>query len=444
MPGVRQRTNPLVRNIFPLLVIFLAAIFSAVLEKTPVISGLHLLAVMGGVALIAIAVSGRFRTVAKHPIGRTLLLFTVWMLVCIPFSVWKGGSVNMLINVWYKSLLVFFLVAGAVSAVDQERTIFKTIGYSVGLLAIITLILQGQDKMGRLGLIGTRYENSNDLGWTLILGLSFLSYFVTSKVWREKLIATVLALPILLAVVKTGSRATMLGMAVLLFFYYLQASKKIKIILAVSVPFVAVVLLAATPKEMLSRYFTFFSVNANATKVEISAMESTEQRWQLLKDSITLTLTHPIFGVGPDMFQVAQADLALARGDTRGAWRVTHNTYTQVSSEMGIPGLAIYLAFLYQCFAPLNGIIRTRAVTKEWQELNRLAKSLRVTFAIMVTVAMFGSFAYDANIPILAGLSCALALIAQRQRALSRASAQPIPQSIAVTEPDLAPAYMRS
>jgi O-antigen ligase len=105
--------------------------------------------------------------------------------------------------------------------------------------------------------------------------------------------------------------------------------------------------------------------------------------------------------------------MAISRCETRALWLVTHNTYTQISSEMGIPGLIIYLVFLYQCFKPLNSILRTKYSGRDWQVLRALTKSLRAAFVIVVMVGLFGAFGYDVNVPVLAGMSCALGFIAQ-------------------------------
>ena len=151
-------------------------------------------------------------------------------------------------------------------------------------------------------------------------------------------------------------------------------------------------------------------------------------------------MTHPLFGVGPGNFPTAQNDLALSRGESKGLWAETHNTYTQISSEMGIPGLVIYLALLYWCFKPLNSILHTRYPGKEWHDLQAMAKILRASLICVLAMAVFDSYAYDVNVPILAGICCALGLIAQRQRAVSKAANLRVLES--VPEPVPEPAWM--
>jgi O-antigen ligase len=176
------------------------------------------------------------------------------------------------------------------------------------------------------------------------------------------------------------------------------------------------------------------------TKEYMAATGSAEARFRLLKDSITITLNHPIFGVGPGNFMVEQENLAVARGEL-GMWHVTHNSYTQVSSEMGIPGLVLYVAFLYQTFKVLNSIVRNRQGGERWADLRALGSSLRGAIIVLATIAFFDSFAYLPDVPILAGLASALGYLAQKQRAADRtASAQstvppPLPEPESVLEP---------
>lgn len=71
-----------------------------------------------------------------------------------------------------------------------------------------------------------------------------------------------------------------------------------------------------------------------------------ENRRLLLKESIAVTLRRPIFGVGVGNFPVYVNGMNKEEGRLKEAWHGTHNTYTQLSSETGIPGLAIFIGIL--------------------------------------------------------------------------------------------------
>jgi len=449
---VSAPTNPMVPTVFPVVVFFLGAIFSGILEKTPILGQVHILTILGGVALTIVGISGRLQVIWNTPIAKSLALFTAWLIVCIPFGFWPGGSAALVQKVWIQAFLSFVLVAGCVLTIKQTKTIYKTIGYSVGVLSIMTLALRGVDRDGRLGLLETRYSNANDLAWTLILGMCFLNFLFLRGKWSQKFIVLFFGAAILLALVKTGSRAGMIGLGMLALFGFLQSSRATRIKLVIVIPIVLAVLYMSAPPDVRARYTTLFGSGKDSTgrylegkeRIEASASGSAETRWNLLKDGIYLTLRHPVFGVGPADFVVAQNDLATSRGEPRGSWAVTHNTYLQISSEMGIPGLVIYIMFLYQCFKPLNSIVRSRYPGRDWEDLRALANSLRASFVVVLTIAFFESYGYDTNIPILAGLACAVSLIAQRQHERERltALAQVAPAPASLPEPALEPAGM--
>ena len=63
----------------------------------------------------------------------------------------------------------------------------------------------------------------------------------------------------------------------------------------------------------------------------------------LLKRSVSETISHPLFGVGPGQFPV-RSWKRRKRKTTWFQWLGTHNSYTQVSSECGIPAFICYLA----------------------------------------------------------------------------------------------------
>jgi O-antigen ligase len=230
--------------------------------------------------------------------------------------------------------------------------------------------------------------------------------------------------PMLLTISRTGSRAGAMGAVLLFFLLVFQSKRTTRIKVLAASPVIFIVVLFLMPRGMRLRYTTYFgsydTYNLSMEeKIRIGTIESTNARKQLLIDSLNITAHHPFLGVGPGNFEVVQDELAQARGD-RSLWHVTHNTYTQLSSEMGLPGLAIYIAFLYYLFKTLNSIIRTRTRSRSWEDLRSLALCLRTAFILFLPIAFFDSLAYNADVPILAGLTTAVGFMAQKQRAIDR------------------------
>ena len=439
-PVRQQRISPLLNAVFPILLAFLFAVFTGTLELVGFLRATHLLLVLGALGLIAVFVTGRFMQVVLSPVGKLLTLFTVWFILCIPMAIWRGGSFGIFVDTWSRSFLAYILTAGLISTVAQSRRAFHTIAYSVGLLAALALVLHYYDRTGRLCLPGGRYGNPNDFGFALLVGLPFLAFTFLQGRGVRKAVAVVLTGPVLFALAQTGSRGCMLGAGMLVLYAFFRASKAVRAKLAIAAPILFVLLLLVVPSRLRDRYITLFSSrNTNQTSDNtVEAAGSAEARLVTLEDSIWLTILHPLSGVGPGNFPVAQNDLAIARGERKGQWRVTHNTYTEVSSEMGIPGLVIYLVFLFRCWKVLTAVTRRKTTSAE---LRVMAETLRATFVVVATVAAFDSLTYNTNIPILAGLVTALGFIAETQRSRTNVTSSGESALSTLPEPAFEPAW---
>ncbi len=424
-PTNYYQPNPLLRGAFPLLAFFLFSIYSAFTEVLPFIGAIRPQLILAALGLLVVFGSGQFFKVLNSRIGMCMAIFTVWFIACVPFGAWPGGSVHVFLENWYKVLLIYFLAAGILTTLPQANQLYRVIAYGTGVLGVLTLLKNNRSADGRLILDNTRYANSNDLAWTLLVGLTFIGFMFLRGTRVQKVIALLMVPPVLLTVSRTGSRAGAMG-AVLLFFLMIWQSKpstRIRLLAASPVIFLTIFMLM--PASMRMRYTTFFgeynTYNVSAEeKLRIGTIESTEARKQLFFDSLNITAHHPFLGVGPGNFEVAQNELAMARGDSRALWHLTHNTYTQLSSEMGLPGLAIYVAMLYFCFKTLNSIIRNKSRGKAWRDLRALATSLRTAFILFIPIAFFDALGYNADLPILAGITTALGFMAQKQRAIDR------------------------
>ena len=81
---------------------------------------------------------------------------------------------------------------------------------------------------------------------------------------------------------------------------------------------------------------------------------SAQERKELLTRSLELTYRHPIFGIGPAQF------------GNGGLWHQTHNSYTQLSSEAGLPALMIFLALMRRTFRNLRSIRTVPRRSQVW------------------------------------------------------------------------------
>jgi O-antigen ligase len=442
--SIYQQPNTMLNGSFPLLMFFLFLIYSAFMEVIPGFGKIRPQLILATLGLLAVFGTGQFMKVVTSRIGMCFVAFTVWFVACVPFGAWPGGSFQVFIEQWYKAVLIFILTAGLLTTLPQANRIFHTIAYATGILGLLVLLKNNRTTDGRLVLDNTRYSNANDLAWTLLIGLTFVGFLFLRGTRTQKMIALLMVPPMLLTMSRTGSRAGAMGAVLLYFLLVWQSRPATRLRVLAATPVIFFVILMLMPATTRLRYTTYFGsyskydVSAEG-KLRMGTIESTEARKQLLIDSLKITAQHPFLGVGPGNFDVAQNEMAIAGGAMKGLWHVTHNTYTQLSSEMGIPGLAIYLVMLYYVFKTLNSIIRTKTKSPTWDNLRAMALSLRTAFILFLPIAFFDSLAYNADVPILAGLTTALGFMAQKQRAIDRAAAAPVTEELVPTNADLEP-----
>jgi O-antigen ligase len=190
---------------------------------------------------------------------------------------------------------------------------------------------------------------------------------------------------------------------------------------------VAAAMLAAPivlPKHTYMRYMSIFSSD-DAETGSSEAQGSTEARLNLLKRAVDVTLKNPIFGVGPGMFPLA----AFGRMDAH----VSHNMYTQLSSETGIPGFLMYLSALGFCFYSTGKLLKRTKKDPALTDVYRAAFTIRVALMLYMMLSFFGSVAYGVPVMILLGLAEALRKTAHAEiQALTFATAR---RHIAPTTP---------
>ena len=107
------------------------------------------------------------------------------------------------------------------------------------------------------------------------------------------------------------------------------------------------------------------------------------------------------------MFQIADAQDAEDKKQP-AAWHQTHNTYTQISCEDGLPALVFYCAAIFYCFQAIRIVRKGAAARPELRPYGDFAFCLRLSLIAFVITGIFASNAYYFFFPMLAGLSAAL------------------------------------
>jgi O-antigen ligase len=184
-------------------------------------------------------------------------------------------------------------------------------------------------------------------------------------------------------------------------------------IFLVAIAMIAMVVgLATLPGEALRRLTLLGFDDSVQSGMDVSAVESGMQRKELVKISIMKTLTHPLFGVGPGQFAVSVTGDAAKKGEW-SAWLGTHNSYTQVSSECGLPAFFAYCAVIVLCFRLNYRMFQASRYNSSYADIAALSFTLLSGTLVYSIATVFFHMAYTGTLPTLSGLTLALYLTAK-------------------------------
>jgi O-antigen ligase len=138
---------------------------------------------------------------------------------------------------------------------------------------------------------------------------------------------------------------------------------------------------------------------------------SAQQRKELLFISLKVTAQHPLFGVGPGNFAIVS-----------GVWLATHNSYTQMSAEGGIPAFLLYVLILWRGIANVRDISK---YPKTGKRVRLFSMALGASLAAYLVGSFFASVAYQVFPYCLVAYTGVLRLIVQRDRTVLSSAPKP-------------------
>jgi O-antigen ligase len=238
----------------------------------------------------------------------------------------------------------------------------------------------------------------------------------------------------------TSSRGALVGLAAMALLLFFKASGAQKIGIVIAVPVLAAVLIAVMPAQNLMRLATIFtssSGSAEAEGIAAEAGESRESRTYLLKKSIQFTFEHPVFGVGPGQFSNFEG-LTSKKAGQHGNWHETHNTYTQISSECGIPALILMLAGMFGACALVNKTLK-KARAQGNKELAGACVCYLISWVGYLVTIFFLACAYRFTLPTMVGFAIAIHLAAERELGGPARALGPTAYSVGSRRPALHP-----
>jgi len=353
-------------------------------DLIPGLSAVPIEKIIGGVALVALAVtlaSGRDKR--KVPLEfKLLLLLFAHLIVSIPFAFWRTQALVTVFERFSKDVIIAFLVTLIVTSFDQLRRLLWVQAASMAVTTIASILVHHTDQSRLIGALGGIFENPNDLAinmsinWPLVL-----AFLLAARGLGKKAMWSIGILAMLVGVVLTYSRSGLLAMVMAVGICFWEFGIKGKRFQLVAVAFilsvVGVGVVVATP-HYLSRVESIFGGNVEGSEDR----GSWEARRELLVDSIEEAIHHPITGIGAGNFAAATL-----------TWHVAHNSYTEFAAEGGFPALILFLAILSLAF---RNIKKTRSLPayRENAEIRLFTGALWASLTAFVVGALFASFEY--------------------------------------------------
>jgi O-antigen ligase len=364
--------------------------------------------------------TGRGYQTLFNPATVLLLSLTAWMGFSALFGMYRYGSLTLLAATWCRSVLIYLAVVALVLSLATFRLVTTAVTLACATIVLLSRFLGAlTPEEGRLVVLTSTLSNPNDLAMLILLGLPFTAFVIFDRQRRPvmRFIALATLLGSVHVVFLTGSRSALIALAFLLFLLLAFVQKRARLLLILAA--VVGTLLAALllPDPIRRRYQTLVKDEVEEVpdmRVVAFAEGSELQRWYLLKTSLVITMHHPLFGVGPGNFADAHA-LMLRELLLSAPWRQTHNSYTQVSSECGLPAAGMYLLLLGLCLKTTLRIRKAATTVPEFAHFAGPSLCLLASTLCYAVVAMFSSIAYLPYFPMLAGLTIGLRAAARRQ-----------------------------
>jgi len=267
-----------------------------------------------------------------------LIVFSGVMLATVPFSIWPGGSMDVIVNSYFKIVIVFVLMMNVLNTTERLERLMWLIVSSTGVIAGLSVVnyFRGYNLVedGRLGgAVGGIFGNPNDLAMNMT---SFLpAAIVIAMSQRQpsgrRLLAALSAVLMLATIIFTKSRGGALGLVAALGAIAILGHSVRRGIGTITI----VAVLVATPFIPDAFWARMVSiVDEDADNKQFTG--SREARRTVMQEGIDAFLEHPLTGVGVGQFKNYNPP------ERKERWLETHNALIQVASETGIFGLATF------------------------------------------------------------------------------------------------------
>jgi O-antigen ligase len=367
---------------FFLTVIYITIIFLRPQEFIPAMRGWPILDFLAVFCTAAVFLEGGFEAAKFKRSTLNWLIVWFWLSLAVSHiaNLWFGGAITA-ITEFAKVALVYFLVILTVDSFRRIRILLWVMLLMTVFLSFQAIVqfysgvgLGGGEALQRGEVLQAQgigiFGDPNDLALNMVTLIPFMLPAIHKPLLsRTSLTGVILLIPVVTGVILTRSRGGILGLSMVLWFYFYR-----RVGLLVS----------------MGGLLLIFSILLTVPRMgEISAQESSARsRMEHWSAGLTMLASHPLFGVGMNRFTEYHSHTA-------------HSSIILALAETGLFGTFFWVALF---FTALREIYLTRRVPRAPPFLDPLLTGLVGSFIGWQCCALFLSHTYKFLSFVLIGL----------------------------------------
>jgi O-antigen ligase len=321
-----------------------------------------------------------------------VLLFMITGLLSIPLAIDPAVASSEFGGTFVRGILIFVVI---INVVRTEARLKALLFLSIITALVLSVQAINDYRLGLMTVEGYRaagrgtgiFGNTNDMALHLVTMLPIsVAFFFESRKPLRKAMHVACAAMMIFGIVLSYSRGAFIGVMVVFVFLALRLGRRSKFEIAVLLLTGLAAMLLLAPSGYGDRLLSIVMPGLDANG------SADNRRGELLR-SIYVALRHPLLGVGMGNYQANMSFKGL----------VTHNSYTQVASEMGMAALVLYITFIVTPFRKLSGVAKETFGVREDAHFYYLALGLQASLLVYMVSSFFLSVAYAWNVYYLVG-----------------------------------------
>lgn len=316
-------------------------------------------------------------TEVKAVLALTLIALFTMPIAKSPETAWTHFN-----DPFIKAVLIFIVM---VNVIRNRQRLMGMMWLSISIGILLSYLALGMYIRGETYIedyrvsvkIGGMFENPNEMSIHLIMMIPLaIAIGLASKSKVVKLLCFASAVIMLSGNMVTFSRGGFLGLIASAAVLVWKLGRKNRVGVTLTSAFIGLLLVLFAPGNFGLRILSIFIP-------QYDGVGSSNQRSDLLKLSLLVSARNP-WGIGIGNFPIVGIHNL-----------VSHNAYTQVSSELGVLGLIAYLIFIFSPFRKLSAIERIQFENKELDWFYYLSIGLQASFVAYMVGSFFASIAYN-------------------------------------------------